>query len=56
MAIKLERAQLCPDCDVIYEDQACPCCGSENGFWLVSTMGTKPLDNGRLIALVSQCP
>lgn len=32
--IRLAVSQLCPDCDVLYEEQGCPLCGTENGIWI----------------------
>ena len=40
-SIRLGKAQLCPDCQVIYDDQACPTCGSQNGLWLARVLMPK---------------
>lgn len=44
--IRLSVAQLCPDCDVVYDEIACPTCGSENGMWIAKILDKVQMASG----------
>lgn len=47
--MKIKNTKLCPECDEVFEGQACPSCSFEGGIYIADKLGVLSEDGGHLV-------